>query len=1075
MSHSSHRPLSTWLSSRDLDISRLPWPEIIGDLSIAVYVCDAQGRIVSYNQAAVDLWGRAPKLNEDQWSGSWCVYANGATPGQIHEQFMPNLVEETSVDGQAIIVERPDGTRRVVLPHPQPLRDSSAVASGTINLLVDITERYRQDAVVAGQMRALEAVVNGASLRDVLELIVKTAESITLHQVRAAIMLVDRSAKRLVLAAGRNLPNEFREALQDCPPAWPCGTSRRAVESGVWPISEDFACDPAWSTLADIARRNGIHSSWSTPIVSAGGQTVGSLDLYASRRPIIESRDQDLLQLLARTAALLIEREHEAIESNRARQAQQDSERRFATFMRHLPGAAWIKDAQGCYVYANPQAKRIFGVLDHQLFGHTDQEIFPPATADQFRHNDRLAISGGIALQTVEILRQPDGEIHHSLVSKFPMPQADDSPTFVGGIAFDISDRVRAEASLRASDVRMRTLLALLPAGVYACDAEGRMTFYNRRAAELWGYEPTLPEKLPRFGPTCNVYSVDGTPLSPEYTPMAIALSEGRSFRDVEMIVERRSGGRFVAAVSIDPIYDVDGKLIGAINVFQDISERKRAENALLASEARFHNMADASPALVWISGTDKQCTWLNRPWLEFTGCTMDQGSGEGWIAGIHPKDRDQFLQTYHRAFDARENFRIEHRLRRHDGEYRWLLNQGVPLIPPDGEFVGYIGSCIDITEEKTKEAELREAHRRKDEFLAILGHELRNPLAGIVTGAQVLGMLELPDQARQMQAIIARQSTYMSRIIDDLLDVSRIAQGRLRLRLEPIDLVRLLQETVEDFRQCQSIDPSAVRLTIPDRAVWISGDAARLCQALSNLLQNAWKFCDGPNVIQVIVSAEEGLASVVVRDQGIGMTEATLAQVFEPFNQADTSLDRSRGGLGLGLALVKGIVDLHGGSVRGESHGMGHGSTFEIKIPTITPPSPTHQSLRVSTVIARRVLLIDDRRDAILPLQSMLEILGHSVQTASDGRSGLEVARRCLPDVIFCDIGLAGDMNGYDVGRAIRATPELAKAYLVAVTGYGKAEDRLKTKDAGFDHHLTKPVSQDDVSRLLAQPPRFD
>ncbi|WP_197489020.1 PAS domain S-box protein [Planctomyces sp. SH-PL14] len=372
--------------------------------------------------------------------------------------------------------------------------------------------------------------------------------------------------------------------------------------------------------------------------------------------------------------------------------------------------------------------------------------------------------------------------------------------------------------------------------------------------------------------------------------------------------------------------------------------------------------------------------------------------------------------------------------------------------------------------------SQLQESIRRKDEFLAMLGHELRNPLAGIVSGVDALGMLPLPGEATEMQAVIGRQAAHMSRIVDDLLDVSRIVRGKLTLRPEPVRLNDLVRNVVRDYASAQGDDECEIRTEVCGEEIWIEGDMTRLNQVLSNLLHNSCKFGDGSNVVTLgLRRGASGRDAVVsVKDQGIGMTAETLSRIFEPFNQADVSLDRSRGGLGLGLALVKGLVRLHGGSVTASSAGLHQGAEFTIVLPTIAAPSSKAPESESTAIQPCRVLLIDDRRDAILPIRSMLSKDGHTVQTASDGPEGIQCAETFQPDVILCDIGLTPPMSGYDVARELRSREEFRETYMVAVTGYTQDEYRQRAFEAGFDYHVKKPVDLHMLRKILASRARF-
>jgi signal transduction histidine kinase/ActR/RegA family two-component response regulator len=384
-----------------------------------------------------------------------------------------------------------------------------------------------------------------------------------------------------------------------------------------------------------------------------------------------------------------------------------------------------------------------------------------------------------------------------------------------------------------------------------------------------------------------------------------------------------------------------------------------------------------------------------------------------------------------------------------------------------------------DVTHRVLAEEAVAQSNRRKDEFLAMLGHELRNPLAGIVTSAQVLSMLPPDDpDCEKMQAVIQRQAGHMVRMVDDLLDVSRIARGKLTLQRSRLDLVQLVQQSLDDYLQSHPDDALAAEVELPQQPLWISGDATRLQQVLTNLIHNACKFSERPCRVRVRLTgdADAGLAALSIRDFGIGMTRETLARVFEPFNQAQNTIDRTRGGIGMGLALVRGLIKLHDGRVTARSEGLGKGSEFQIELP-LDQGAGQSESTPASEEPPpgkRRVLLIDDTKDALFPLERMLSKSGMEVATALDGPNGLEEARRFRPDVILCDIGLPG-MDGYAVAAAVREDPMIHEVYLVAVTGYGQEEDRRMAQEAGFDYHLTKPVSKASLDHVMTCFPRFD
>jgi signal transduction histidine kinase len=357
--------------------------------------------------------------------------------------------------------------------------------------------------------------------------------------------------------------------------------------------------------------------------------------------------------------------------------------------------------------------------------------------------------------------------------------------------------------------------------------------------------------------------------------------------------------------------------------------------------------------------------------------------------------------------------------------------------------------------------AQLLEADRRKDEFLATLSHELRNPLAPIKNCLYILERAEPGgDQAKRARSVIERQVNHLSRLVDDLVDVARIAQGQILLRMERLELVQLVRRAVEDHRSLFSRAGIELAVHCAPGEVWLNGDWTRLTQVVGNLLQNAAKFTPpGGSVIVAVAPGDGARAAMRVRDTGSGIDPKILPRLFRPFSQAEATLDRRHGGLGLGLALVKNLVEMHGGTVSAASEGLGRGAEFTVELPVERPGIGRRHTTdpRPGDGPARRVLVIEDNVDAAVSLQEVLQLAGHIVEVARDGAEGLERARALRPQVIFCDIGLP-ILDGYDIARAIRADPALAGARLIALTGYANLEDVEKSKAAGFDRHLAKP-----------------
>ena len=409
--------------------------------------------------------------------------------------------------------------------------------------------------------------------------------------------------------------------------------------------------------------------------------------------------------------------------------------------------------------------------------------------------------------------------------------------------------------------------------------------------------------------------------------------------------------------------------------------------------------------------------------------------------------------------------------------ELRWPPENGrdylASVFPLDHWHLVLTG--VDITERVRAEEALREIDRRKTEFLGMLSHELRNPLAPIRSALFLLDRASPGTaQAAEAREVIGRQTEHLSRLVDDLLDLTRISRGKIQLRREPLDLGGLVRRTAEDHRATLASAGISLEVSAGDEPLPVEADATRVAQIVGNLLANAAKFTDGGGRVELAVTRDGSHAAITVRDHGVGIEPALLPHVFEPFVQADEGLHRTRGGLGLGLFLVKSLVELHGGSVLARSAGAGRGAEFTVRLPLaggeVIPLHPIRDALAASG--PRRVLVIEDNEDAAEMLRDLLASAAHEVEVAADGRAGLERARSRTPDLVLCDIGLP-ELDGYGVARALRADPAFARTLLVAVSGYALPDDLARSADAGFDRHLAKPVTLEQLGDVLAKSAR--
>jgi PAS domain S-box-containing protein len=523
------------------------------------------------------------------------------------------------------------------------------------------------------------------------------------------------------------------------------------------------------------------------------------------------------------------------------------------------------------------------------------------------------------------------------------------------------------------------------------------------------------------------------------------------------------------------------------------------AESEAQESEGRFRIMADSAPVLIWMAGPDKLCDWFNRPWLEFTGRTMDQEIGEGWANGIHPEDRQRCLETYHTAFDARRRFSIEYRLRRYDGEYRWVLDNGIPRFGPHGELEGFIGSGVDIHERKvseeaqsqllvTAERALREAEaasRSKDEFLATVSHELRTPLNAIMGWAQLLQVDHgNPERLARGFETIGRNAKLQAQLIDDLLDVSRIVSGQMRLDVRPLDLTHVVEAAVESIRPAAEAKQIRLARRLDPQAGPVVGDPQRLQQVVWNLLSNAVKFTPRGGQVEVCLERVSSSIEIVVADTGPGISPEFLPYVFDRFRQLDSSSTRKQGGLGLGLAIVRHLTELHGGEVLVKSPDDGQGSTFVVRLPLSVvhledsdwkrshPREGAGAAGQEETPDLRgiRVLVVDDEADARETLRQILSHCGAEVRTAASALEALEALGGYRPDVLLSDIGMP-EQDGYALIRQVRMLPpeQGGRTPAAALTAFARGEDRRRALLAGFQTHLAKPIEIRELAAVVA------
>jgi PAS domain S-box-containing protein len=638
-----------------------------------------------------------------------------------------------------------------------------------------------------------------------------------------------------------------------------------------------------------------------------------------------------------------------------------------------------------------------------------------------------------------------------------------------------------------AGIAEMKALIAQLPIAVYVCEApSGLLRLYNRRAAELWGREPTLGEQ--RYCGALRLFRPDGTHLPHAETPMAEVLLFGGERND-DVVIERPDGSRITVRVNITALRDSQGHIVGAVNAFQDVTERTKAEDDAAHLAAVIVSADDAIISKL----LDGRITSWNRAAERMFGYTEGEVLGKS-ITIIIPPDRlheeEVIIQRLTRG-ESIEHFETERVAK--DGRILQLSLSVSPIRDRRGRIVGASKVARDISEKRRFEREREEllarervaradaetANQAKDDFFATLSHELRTPLSSILGWARLLrsGKLDRVAADRGLE-VIERNSHSLEHLITDMFDVSRIISGKTSLDLEPVDLGSVIETAIDSLRPDASAKGITIQLALDATARFLVGDPGRLQQVVRNLVSNAVKFTPTGGSVEIrLTNLQEGMR-LTVTDTGQGIAPDFLPHIFERFRQADITTTRSQEGLGLGLAIVRRIVELHDGTVRAESAGIGRGATFIVDLPqagaaaAASPASPAQlTSLPPDLLEGVRVLVVDDSADTRQLLALTLELQKAHVVSASSAREALTLFQKTPPDVLVCDIAMPGT-DGNQFIRQIRVGAGRASSYVpaVAVTAFARPEDRERALRAGFDAYLAKPIGPAELVGTIAR-----
>ncbi|MDB5337147.1 MAG: luxQ 1 [Planctomycetaceae bacterium] len=708
------------------------------------------------------------------------------------------------------------------------------------------------------------------------------------------------------------------------------------------------------------------------------------------------------------------------------------------------------------FLEVNPAFERHTGFKD--AVGRTMRELVPDLDAHWFENYGRVADTG----DPMRFLSEAKAMGRWYEVSAYRSEGPESHRVAV--LFTDVTERKHAAEAIRQRDERIQLFLDnATDYAVIICDSNDRVVEWLGGAERITGW----PANEVQGKPVDLIFTSEDRAAGVPGVETARAAEVGRAENTRWHV--RRDGSRFFAEGVAVALRGTSGELRGFGKVFRDATAQKLAQEALARDALLLASVQDS----VIVTDPEGIVSYWNEGATRLFGWTNEEMLGRHY-ADRFPEPTRTFVADQIRERAAGVEWYGEYQDYRKDGSHVWIDARVSTVTDAEGQVVGILGVSHDITERKRAEDALRDADRRKDEFIAVLAHELRNPLAPIRNGLQVMKLSAGdPNVVSEVRAMMERQLAHMVRLIDDLLDVSRISRNKMELRRSRVPLAEIVGSAVETARPLIDAGGHRLFVSLPPEPIFLNADVTRLAQVFGNLLSNSAKYT--PHGGHIWLTAERSGDDVLisVRDDGIGIPSESLGSVFEMFSQVDRSIERSTGGLGIGLALVKGLVEMHGGSVAAECSGPGRGTTFTVRLPAVgshtageSEQPPLEQP---SDCLRRRFLVVDDNRDSANSMAMMLRLVGNEVLTAHDGVEAVAATEQFRPQVILMDVGMP-KLNGYEATRQIRKQPFGKSITIIALTGWGQEGDRAQSRNAGCDGHLVKPVTLPDLEKLLAQ-----
>jgi len=1007
-------------------------------------------------------------------------------------------LHQVKLQGQSLVGvevrrQKKDGSPIDIAIWGAPLQDANGSIYSTMAVLADITERKRNQALLVVQTRVLEMIATGAALPEVLDVLVRLIEEQS-DEAICSLLLLEQDGTQLANCVAPTLPKSYKDAIREGvaigPCACSCGTAAYRREPV---IVSDIANDPLWAEYRDLPLSHGLQACWSMPILSSNAEVLGTFAMYYRTPRDPNPEDWQLVEVSAQLAGIAIERQQ-------AESALRESEERFRKFFEEAPIGISVVELDGRLLKANKTYCEMLAYLEQELNQLTFVAITHPEDVETDLAYAEQLFKGEIAgYQLEKRYIKKNGEIVWVNLTATAICDQDGKACYRLAMVEDITDRKRIQEALQETNQTLQALIQACPLAitVFSLD-DGKVKMWNPAAEQIFGWGEQ--EVLGRFLPSVPEDKQD------EFLANLDFVRQGKTLRGVETRRQKKDGTPIDLAIWAAPLRDAQGNL-SCMSIVADISDayrqaeqRKQAQETLRQSEERLRLALDAGNAGVWDWDIpNNHLTWSERLY-EFHGLTPETfgGSIEDFAKLVHPEDKEWVFAAIHKAIEEKTPYQIELRIVQPSGAIRWMSTNARAIYDETGKPVRMLGATIDTTQRKAAEeereqllvreqaarAEAEAASRMKDEFLATLSHELRTPLNAMLGWTQLLRTRKF-DEATAARALetIDRNTKSLSQLIEDVLDVSRIITGKLHLHVRPVELVPVIEAAIETVLPAANAKDIGIEARLDSSSGTVLGDANRLQQVIWNLLSNAVKFTPKGGRVEVQLELIDSRVQIRVSDTGQGISSEFLPHVFERFRQADSTTTRSHGGLGLGLAIVRHLVELQGGTVHAQSPGVGQGATFIVNLPSravrlaASEPESVQGMVRdeVPTLSpgilnGLRVLVVDDEADARELLTTILGQYGAEVTAVARASEVLETLQRLKPNVIVSDIGMPGE-DGYALIRKVRLlnAEQGGQIPAVALTAYARAEDRIRALAAGFQLHIPKPVNPEELVAVVA------